>query len=164
MPAPELYQRVRAALEALLQERGRGSVSDAHGLAVIETEPPATDRPVLYLVPLRETAPASPFTDARQTITVEFAVLLALDARNVRRGRATDAADAGMIDASLRAAEELRAEVIGAVRGVSPGAPFSANRLVDTYSDVQYAGGRLLDIGPGVLWHQLDFRTAYLED
>ena len=154
MPAPELYQRVRIALLLLVRERDRGSVSDAHGLAVTETAPPAKDRPVLYLVPLRESAPASPFSDARQTVTVEFAVLLALDARNVRRGRATDAADAG-IDASLQAAEELRAEVIGAVRGVSPGT---------SYGDVQYAGGRLLEIGKGVLWHQLDFRTAYLED
>ena len=155
MPAPELYHGVRTALATLIEERGRGSVSDAHGLAVIETAPPAKDLPVLYLVPLRETAPASSFTDARQTVTVEFAVLLALDARNVRRGRATDAADDAKIDASLQAAEELRAQVIGAVRGVPLG---------PIYGDVQYAGGRLLDIGPGVLWHQLDFRTAYLED
>lgn len=155
MPAPELYQRVHAALGALVEQRGRGSVSDAHGLAVLETAPPAKDRPALYLLPLRESAPASPFTDGRQTVTVEFAVLIALDARNVRRGQATNAAD-GKIDASLRAAEALRALVIGAVRGVHPLSP--------SYTDVQYAGGRLLDIGPGVLWHQLDFRTAYLED
>ena len=155
MPGLELYSRVRAALVTLIEERGRGSVSDAHGLAVIETAPPAQDRPVLYLVPLRETAPASPFTDARQTVTVEFAVLLALDARNVRRGQAPPAADDAKIDASLQAAEEQRAQVIRAVRAVPLG---------PTYGDVQYAGGRLLDIGPGVLWHQLDFRTAYLED
>ena len=164
MPAPELYSRVRAALVTLIEEHGRGSVSDAHGLAVTEAVPPAKDRPVLYLVPLRESAPGSSFTDARQTVTVEFAVLIALDARNVRRGQATDrprsiraAADEGKIDASLQAAEELRAEVIAAVRSLSPGPGPS-------HTDVQYAGGRLLQIGPGVIWHELDFRTAYLED
>ena len=162
MPAPELYERTRAALLALVERRGQCSVSDAHGLAVIEAVPPAKDRPVLYLMPLRESAPASPFTDARQTVTVDFAVLIAIDARNVRRGQATDRprsirAAAVKIDASLHAAEELRAEVIAAVRSLSPGPGPS-------HTDVQYAGGRLLEIGPGVLWHQLDFRTAYLED
>ncbi len=154
MPAPELYERTRAALGALVERRGRGSVSDAHGLAVIETAPPAKDRPVFYLMPLLETAPDSSFTDSRQTITVTFAVIVALD---VRRGHAPDAADEGKIkiDASLQAAEGLRAEVIQAVRSVPLGGD---------YRDVQYAGGRLLEIGPGVLWHQLDFRTAYLED
>ena len=154
MPAPELYRVVRAALEALVRERDRGSVSDAHDFAALRTVPPKKDRPVYYLIPQKETAPASPFTDGRQTITVEFGVLLALDARNVPRGRATDAADAG-IDASIHTTEELRAEVIGVVRGVPLG---------PSYSDVQYAGGSQLDIGKGVLWHQLDFRTAYLED
>lgn len=162
MPAPELYERTRAALLALVERRGQGSVSDAHGLAVIEAVPPAKDRPVLYLMPLRESAPDSSFTDSRQTITVTFAVIVAIDARNVRRGQATDRpqsirAAAVKIDASLQAAEELRAEVIAAVRSLSPGPGPS-------HTDVQYAGGRLLDIGPGVLWHQLDFRTAYLED
>ena len=164
MPAPELYERTRAALGALVEKLGRGSVSDAHGLAVIEAVPPAKDRPVLYLLPLRETAPGSPFSDSRQTVTVDFAVLIAIDARNVRRGQATDRPQflgdpepAVKIDASLQAAEELRAEVIAAVRSLSPGPGPS-------HTDVQYAGGRLLQIGPGVIWHQLDFRTAYLED
>jgi len=101
--------------------------------------------PSAYVLPMSDTAGANSLGGGAilQPVKERFGVALAVS--NLR--------DASGVAAQVEF-ERLRRLVIDALLGYVP---------AEGYEPVEYAGGGLLALTPGVLWWQLVFSTGYIE-
>ena len=118
------------------------SVQGAAEFAAVKANPPKNRQPAAYVVPNSDSAgPNRVAVNAvRQRNQINFAVVLAIGNLRDRRG-----------GTATRSLEALRDEVIAALLGWPPTAD---------HEQVEYDGGLVIDFRDGVVWWQLDFRTA----
>jgi len=117
-------------------------VDGAAAFSALKTNPPKSKQPAAYVLPIADAAtPNAVATAVRQTGTERIAVALALG--NLKDSRGATASEQ---------MEAIRVSVRGALVGWSPATGFEV---------YLYAGGRVIDMKGGVVWHQLEFTTQF---